>query len=91
MLLMEETERALADVDVFVAPQASLDPKISCNPLMSMTGHPTVAVSNGFTPKGTPTGTNFVGRLFREAEMLALAKAYQDATGFHLKHPVLEG
>ncbi len=89
--LMEETERALADVDVFVAPQASLNPKISCNPLTSMTGHPTVAVSNGFTPKGTPTGTNFVGRLFREAEMLALAKAYQDATGFHLKHPVLEG
>jgi Asp-tRNA(Asn)/Glu-tRNA(Gln) amidotransferase A subunit family amidase len=90
-LLMEETERALADVDVFVSPQGSLDPKMSCNPLMSMTGHPTVAVPNGFTPRGTPTGTTFTGRLFREAELLALAKAYQDETGFHLKHPALKG
>lgn len=90
MLLMEEVDRALSEVDVLVAPQASLDPRISCNPLMSLTGHPTVAVPNGFTPRGTPTGTNFVGHLFREAELLALAKAYQDATGFHLKHPTLD-
>jgi len=28
-----------------------------------------------------------MGKLFGEAELLAVAKAYQDATGFHLKHP----
>ena len=31
-----------------------------------------------------------MGKLFGEAETLAVAKAYQDATDFHLKHPVLE-
>jgi len=31
----------------------------------------------------------FIGKLFGEPEMLALAKAYQDATSWHLKHPKL--
>jgi len=30
---------------------------------------------------------SFVGRLWGEADALAVAKAYQDATGFHLRHP----
>jgi hypothetical protein len=29
----------------------------------------------------------FVGKLFGEAKLLAVAKAYQDATSFHLRHP----
>jgi Asp-tRNA(Asn)/Glu-tRNA(Gln) amidotransferase A subunit family amidase len=36
---------------------------------------------------GTPTSLTFLGRLFGEAKLLALARAYQDATGFHRKHP----
>jgi len=36
---------------------------------------------------GTPTSLTFLGGLFGEAKLLAFAKAYQDATGFHLKHP----
>ena len=44
---------------------------------------------NGFAPDGTPTGIMFVGRIYGEAEMLRLAKAYQDATDFHLRHPML--
>ena len=30
-----------------------------------------------------------IARPFGEAELLAVAKAYQDASGFHLKHPAL--
>ena len=56
-----------------------------------MTGHPAVVVPNGLTPAGVPTSITFVGRLYREAEILALAKHYQDATGFHEKHPELAG
>ena len=33
---------------------------------------------------------HFVGSLCREAEMLALAKANQDATEHHLRHPALD-
>jgi Asp-tRNA(Asn)/Glu-tRNA(Gln) amidotransferase A subunit family amidase len=39
---------------------------------------------------GTPLSITFLGQLYGEAKMLALAKAYQDATGFHLKHPTLD-
>jgi len=38
---------------------------------------------------GTPTSLTFLGKLYGEAEMLAFARAYQDATGFHLRHPIL--
>src|SRR5712692_6352166 len=34
---------------------------------------------------GTPVSLTFLGQLYGEAKMLALAKAYQDATGFHLQ------
>ncbi len=40
---------------------------------------------------GTTVSLTFLGQLYGEAKMLALAKAYQDATGFHLIHPKLEG
>jgi Asp-tRNA(Asn)/Glu-tRNA(Gln) amidotransferase A subunit family amidase len=38
---------------------------------------------------GTPVSLTFVGGLFGEVKLLAVAKAYQDATTFHLKHPSL--
>jgi Asp-tRNA(Asn)/Glu-tRNA(Gln) amidotransferase A subunit family amidase len=51
--------------------------------------YPAINVVHGFTDAGTPGSFTFYARPFGEAELLALAKAYQDATGFHLKHPVL--
>jgi Asp-tRNA(Asn)/Glu-tRNA(Gln) amidotransferase A subunit family amidase len=38
---------------------------------------------------GTPASLTFLGNLYGEAKLLALARAYQDATGFHLLHPKL--
>jgi Asp-tRNA(Asn)/Glu-tRNA(Gln) amidotransferase A subunit family amidase len=35
----------------------------------------------------TPTSLTFLGKLYGEAELLAFARAYQEATGFHLEHP----
>jgi Asp-tRNA(Asn)/Glu-tRNA(Gln) amidotransferase A subunit family amidase len=32
----------------------------------------------------------FLGRLFGERELLAVAHAYQSATEWHLRHPTLE-
>ena len=37
----------------------------------------------------TPTSLTFLGKLYGEGELLALARAYQEATGFHLQHPKL--
>jgi Asp-tRNA(Asn)/Glu-tRNA(Gln) amidotransferase A subunit family amidase len=56
--------------------------------LTNLTGHPVVVVPNGFREDGTPVSISFVGKLFGEAEALAVAKAYQDATGFHLRKPL---
>ena len=38
---------------------------------------------------GTPVSLTLLGNLYREAELLAFARAYQEATGFHLQHPKL--
>jgi Asp-tRNA(Asn)/Glu-tRNA(Gln) amidotransferase A subunit family amidase len=38
---------------------------------------------------GTPTSLTFLGKLHGEAELLAFARAYQEATSFHLQHPKL--
>jgi len=59
-------------------------------PLTNVTGHPSVVLPNGFTENGTPSSITFVGKLYAEAEILALAKRYQDATDFHQQHPVVE-
>ncbi len=52
--------------------------------------YPAINTPNGFTDAGTPTNITFYARPFGEAELLAVAKAYQDASGFHLKHPNLQ-
>ena len=85
MLLMQEVARVMEDLDVVVAPYESI------NPLASMTGHPVAAVPSGFRADGTPTGITFMGGLYKECELLSVAKAFEDATDFHLRHPQLDG
>jgi Asp-tRNA(Asn)/Glu-tRNA(Gln) amidotransferase A subunit family amidase len=55
----------------------------------TLSGYPMINVPNGFTSKHTPTGMTFLSRPYGEAELLTLAKAYQDATTWHLQHPSL--
>jgi Asp-tRNA(Asn)/Glu-tRNA(Gln) amidotransferase A subunit family amidase len=82
-LVMREMERILEGVDCWVAPSFGGGNLL----LTNLTGHPAVVVPNGFASDGTPTSVTFNGRLFGESEVLALARAYQEATGFHTKHP----
>jgi len=84
-LLIQAMAKTMADIDVFLSPNFDGD----CNQLTNLTGHPCVVLPDGFTGKGLPTSICFIGNLFGEAKLLAAAKAYQDATGFHLKHPDL--
>lgn len=57
--------------------------------MANLATYPAVAVPNGFSPAGLPTSLTFFARPFKETELLAVVKAYQDATGFHVKHPTL--
>jgi Asp-tRNA(Asn)/Glu-tRNA(Gln) amidotransferase A subunit family amidase len=82
-LVMREMERLLDGLDCWVAPSFGGSNLL----LTNLTGHPAVVVPNGFRSDGTPTSITFNGRLFGEPNILALAHAYQDATGFHHRHP----
>ncbi len=53
----------------------------------NLTGHPVVVLPNGFKDSGSPTSISFLGNLFDEGTVLAVAAAYQEATSFHLKRP----
>jgi Asp-tRNA(Asn)/Glu-tRNA(Gln) amidotransferase A subunit family amidase len=94
MLLMQEMDKLMANIDVYLLPYDYGD--YTPNPvadrstgITNLTGHPSVTLPHGFDEKGHPTGLTFIGKLFGEAQMLALARAYQDSTGWHLKHPKL--
>jgi Asp-tRNA(Asn)/Glu-tRNA(Gln) amidotransferase A subunit family amidase len=83
---MEAMRKLMSTVDVIVTPTGGIQLTVT-----NLTGHPAVIVPNGFNEDGTPVSITFLGDLFGEAKMLALAYAYQQATGFQLKHPALNG
>ena len=85
-LVIQEMQKLMKNIDVYVAPSFGENNLL----LTNLTGHPCVVLPDGFTKEGTPTSISFIGQLFGEAKLLAVAKAYQDATDFHLKHPKLE-
>ena len=82
-LLVQQMDAVMRQVDVVVAPSLAGDNLLVTN----LTGHPSVVVPNGFIDEKTPTSIVFIGQLFGEGKLLTIAKKYQDATGFHLKHP----
>jgi Asp-tRNA(Asn)/Glu-tRNA(Gln) amidotransferase A subunit family amidase len=86
-LAIQKWDELMRKVDVIVTPTgaANLSQLVATN----LTGHPAVIIPNGFRDDGTPVSLTFLGGLFEEAKVLAVAKAYQDATGFHLRHPVV--
>jgi Asp-tRNA(Asn)/Glu-tRNA(Gln) amidotransferase A subunit family amidase len=53
----------------------------------NLAGYPAINLPNGFADTGTPTNAVIYAQPFRELEIIALAKAYQDAAGFHLRKP----
>ncbi len=55
-------------------------------PITNLTGHPVVVMPNGFQ-NNHPTSISFLGNLFDDATILAVAKAFQDATDFEDVHP----
>jgi len=72
-------------VDVIVTPTSASN--LSQLVATNLTGHPAVILPNGFREDGTPASLTFIGGLFEEAKLMAVAHAYQSATGFHRLHP----
>ncbi len=82
-MLMAAMDAVMDGIDVFITPSYGGSVLLTTN----LTGHPAVTLPHGFRDNGTPVSISFIGKLYGEAELLAVAKAWQDATGFHLRHP----
>jgi Asp-tRNA(Asn)/Glu-tRNA(Gln) amidotransferase A subunit family amidase len=85
-LLARDMEALFARVDLYVTPAYGGSNLL----LTNLTGHPMVALPNGFRSDGTPGSITVTGALFGEAALLTLAEAYQRATAHHARHPDLE-
>lgn len=83
--LIQKMDSVMQEVDVYISPSFGGGNLLVTN----LTGHPSVVLPNGFTDDGNPTSITFVGDLFNEAALLAVAKAYQKVTDHHRKHPPL--
>ena len=102
-LLMDAMAKVFEDIDVIVTPSSG--PQLTCTNLTGHPAlilpngfrgddapKPPSDDPADFTNAGgprTPTSLTFLGKLYGEAELLAFARAYQEATGFHLQHPSL--
>lgn len=76
-------EMAKLDFDVYVVPSFGGNNLL----LTNLTGHPCVVLPNGFNEEGSPVSISFIGSLYDEATLLAVARRYQDSTDFHEQHP----
>jgi len=104
MLAMEEVAKALAGFDVVVAPTAGQQlvvTNLTGHPALILPNgfrdedapparkDEKGEIAGNYGGPGTPVSLTFLGPLYGEGRMLALARAYQEATGFHLRHPEL--
>lgn len=86
-MVMQKMADVMSQIDVVVTPSYGGGTLL----LTNLTGHPAVVLPHGFRDNGSPVSISFIGNLFKESDLLLVAKAYQDATDFHLQHPELEG
>ena len=82
-LLIERMAQMMEGYDVYVSPSFGGNNLLVTN----LTGHPCVVVPDGFRQENEPGSITFIGRLFDEATVLAVARAYQEATDFHRQRP----
>jgi len=81
--LIQQMAAMMDSIDVYVSPSLEGNNLLATN----LTGHPCVVLPDGFREDDTPVSITFIGRLYDEATLLAVARKYQEATGFHREHP----
>jgi len=103
-LAMEAVSKAFEDFDVIVAPtnsQQLVVTNLTGQPALILPNgfrgedappakkNEKGEIEGNYGGPGTPVSLTFLAPLYREAGLLAFARAYQDATQFHLQHPKL--
>ena len=90
-LLVEKFEAFMKDWDVIVIPSSAL------LGTTNLTGNPQVVVKCGFADATLQNGSKtpvprtigFLGRIYDEGAPLRVALAYEQATGWHTRHPTV--
>ena len=91
-LAMQKWHALFETVDVIVTP-TNVGSQLTAT---NLTGHPAVILPSGFRDTSetdrtqVPVSLTFLGGLYQEATLLAVAKAWQDGTDFHKKYPVVK-
>jgi Asp-tRNA(Asn)/Glu-tRNA(Gln) amidotransferase A subunit family amidase len=84
-LLMTEVNKVLSQYDAVIVPTFGSGNQSA---ITNLTGNPAVAVPMGYGRRGNqPQSISFIGKLYGEGNLLRVAKAYQDATGWDEMHP----
>jgi len=103
-LAMEAVSKAFEDFEVIVAPtnsQQLVVTNLTGHPALILPNgfrgdeappprkNERGEIEGNYGGPGTPVSLTFLAPLYREADLLAFARAYQNATDFHLQHPKL--
>ena len=62
---------------------------MKCCWMITITECPSISMPCGFTPEGLPVGLQIVGRHRDEFSVLRIALAFEQATGYGKKRPLL--
>ena len=84
-LLMKKMNELFEKYDVVICPTWTGKQMAITN----LTGHPALCMPTGFDEKSLPTSITFLGKLYSEAQLLAVGKAFQKATEYEDNHPDL--
>ena len=82
-LLMQKMNEFMSKYDVVICPTFTG----SQLRITNLTGHPALCMPTGFNKNQLPTSITLVGKLYDEATLLAVAKAYQNITPWNKMHP----
>ncbi len=85
-LLMRDMSKVYEKVDVIVHATNSDEWQV----LENLTGNPTVCAPTELSAEGKPGSVSFSAQCFDETRALAVAEAWQRATGYNANHPPLE-
>ena len=99
-MFRQSVESILQDCDVLATPTSTVAAApIAAQPrnhdverrkntcVFNFTGHPSISVPCGFTEAGLPVGLMLTGGLFKDGEVLRFARAFEQATEWHDRHP----
>ena len=105
VLVMQDFQQALSQVDILATPTTPILPykieeqgEVGLGPNAAIarftipfntTGLPAISVPCGFSAGGLPVGLQLVAPAFQEALLFRAAHAYEQATDWHLRRPLV--